>query len=368
MAQSPGNVFFKQLHDLWIAPELERRRERGTLRPDFRIFRALIRLPKDRPAVVDFNDDIGWKSLLDVPEKDSLKVGDMVYWDQVRCVTNVEPPDLDGERVAFIYLFKVTKGYQWIFDFSPNDPDGNVVGLAEWRETFGPAIAATLQSGLVERSVNIDALRLEQLRRAGLWPAPALVPYPFQEITRRVVEGDLAGARAKLIAHCTPEFLSGLSNEWWDVPEFERRRAVLSDAVAAHGEGRFALSIAALVPHLEGIVTDWLIRLLPPAEQMKQRRKMEKKMEKFRDNRLLAEEKTLVFRKVVGATMAFVLEGPALANFHQWDAALDETFPNRHALSHGRHDDAMCSEESSVKLILLLDTVNSMMRETWQAV
>ncbi len=363
MSHRPADTFFRQLHELWIAPELERGRQLGNLSPEFRIFRALIRLPKDQAAIVDFNDDIGWMSLMDVPDKGQLKPGDVIYWDQVRRVTTVEPPTVNGQRVAFVYLFKATKGYRWIFDFSPNSPDGDVVGAGEWRETFGPAIAATLQQGIVERSVNVDALWIEQLRLVGLWPAPALVPYPFQEIMRRVVDGDAVGARAKLIAHCTPEFLSGLCDGWWDVPEFRDRQALLSQAVSAHRESRFALSVSTLIPHLEGIVTDWLIRLLPLTEQMGPRQKMQR----FRDTLLQAADKTLIFRKIVETTLAFVTDGPVMANFRQWDAALESTFANRHAIAHGRHDHAMYSEENSVKLILLLDTMHSMLRDGWEA-
>lgn len=358
---SDGNMMFTQLHTQWIAPELERRKGLGKWAPDDRVFRALVRFPRSRPPVVDLNDEIPWMMLVDMPEKDHLKLGDTIYWEQVQNVANVEPPNIDGERVAFVYLYKVTKGYRIMSDFSPFSVEGPI-GHDEWRETYGPAIAATLQSGHVERSVNLDAPSLDQLRTLGLWPAPALVPYPFQEILRRTAEGDLDGARAKLLGHCTPDFLTKLSDEWWVVPEFAKRRASLTDALQAHREGRYTLSVAALVPQLEGLITDRLVTLAPANDQGGHRQKVQR----FRDNLIQTPDKTVIFRKVVEAALSFVSEGPAMANFRQWDAVLDNSFPNRHAVAHGRHEEAMYTEESSVKLILLLDTLCCMMKDGWQ--
>ena len=354
--------FFRHVHDLWIEPELARRRQRGTLTSDFKICRALVCLPRDRQPSVTFNDEIAWAMRVDMPEKDGLRLGDPIYWDQVRRVETVEPPQVAGSRVAFVYLFKVTKGYQTIFDFSPNlaDADRATIEIPDWHTTLGPAIAATLQAGLVERSVNIDELLRTQLRTVGLWPAPALVPYPFQDIMRRMSEGDMAGARKTLVKYCTPSMLHKLADAWWDAPEFARRKALLSEALAAHQEARYVLSIPALLPQLEGVVTDWMLRCLPAAAVPF---RQESKTKKFRDTLLQAPDKAFAYEKVVEATISFVLDGPVLASFKEWGDAVDDAFPNRHVVEHGRHDDAIYTEESSLKLVLLLDTIHFLMTD-----
>jgi len=224
--------------------------------------------------------------------------------------------------------------------------------------TSGPAIARTLQDGMIERSVHLDTIVQKQLSLLGLWPAPALVPYPFQDITRRVAEGDTDGARNLLISHCTPEFITSISEAWWDSPEFALRREVLSEAVRAHAERRYVLSIPALLPQLEGLITDWMVRAFPneapPFSQGS-------KTKKFRDRLLETEGKSFVFRKVVEASLRFVLEGPVLASFRNWGDAISSVFPNRHVVEHGRHEQAFNTEENSVKLVLLLDTLHYMM-------
>jgi hypothetical protein len=360
MDAEAASTFFEQVHSTWIKPEVERRASLNTLPTDFKIYRARILLPKGAQPVVAFNDEIAWLCWMDVGEPGSVNVGDLVYWDQVRRIKSVAAPLVDGAPVAFVYLFKVTKGYQFIFDFSPNLPDEIAADLPprNWDETFGPAIASTLQDGLVERSVHLDEMVTAQLSALGLWPAPALVPFPFRDIVRRVAEGDTEGARRTLVTHCNPAFIASLSEAWWNAPEFAHRRTLLSEAVRAHSEGRFVLSIPALLPQLEGLITDWMIRT-SPNEALPFRQ--EPKTKKFRETLLKTEGKSFVFRRVVEASLQFILEGPVLSSFQQWHDAISGVFPHRHVVEHGRHEDALYTEENSLKLILLLDSLHFMM-------
>jgi hypothetical protein len=360
MDADAAQAFFQQVHSTWIWPEVVRRTADGTLPADFKIFRARVLLPKSASPIVEFNDSIAWASWMELGDPSNLKPGDVVYWDEVRRVKSVAAPCVDGVRVAFVYLFKVTKGYQVIFDFSPNWSDDLVEDrpVLDWGETFGAAIARTLQDGLVERSFHLDELALANLAAVGLWPAPALVPYPFGEIARRVATGDHRGASAVLVEHCTPAFVSALVDAWWSEPEFEARKTLLSDAVWAHGAKRYALSIPALLPQLEGLITDWMARSFP-AEPLPFRQ--ESKTKRFRELLLAAEGKSFVFRKIVEASLRFILEGPVLSSFRHWHDVVSGVFPNRHVVGHGKQEDEMYTEENSLKLILLIDSLHCMM-------
>jgi hypothetical protein len=230
--------------------------------------------------------------------------------------------------------------------------------MPDWDETFGAAIAATLQDGLVERSFHLDEVALANLAAVGLWPAPALVPFPFGEIARLVATGDHEGASSVLIKHCTSGFVTSLMDAWWSQPEFESRRTLLSDAVWAHGVGRYALSIPALLPQLEGLITDWMVRSFP---QEPLHFRQESKTRKFRDLLLAAEGRSFVFKRVVEASLRFILEGPVLSSFRHWHDVVSGVFPNRHVVEHGKHEAEMYTEENSLKLILLIDSLHCMM-------
>ena len=50
--------------------------------------------------------------------------GKPIYLENVQEIVTVSPPEVDGERVAFVYLFYTGRsGYRSVFDFSPNHPD-----------------------------------------------------------------------------------------------------------------------------------------------------------------------------------------------------------------------------------------------------
>jgi hypothetical protein len=356
MDQQAQQTFFQQVHDLWIEPELKRRQQEGRTPEGFKIWRSMIRLPQGRPAIVEFNDEINWMALVALSPSVTPKVGQPVYWDQVREFSSVEPPHVDGQRVAFVYVFKVTRGYSFIFDFSPNIPEDTlpVEQRPDWAQTFGAAIARTLQANLVERTVDVDEPMQQQLKSIGLWSAPALLPYPMGEIVRFVADGDLAGARAVLVRHCDASFLQALMAKWWSLNEFQQRKAVLEEAVAVHNEGRFVLSVPALLPQLEGIITDWILTKVPE-DQVPFRQ--ESKTKKFHQLALDGPPNGFTHRRVVESCIQFILDGPVLATFKKWFDVIDASFPNRNVVGHGRHDSALYTAENSIKIILLLDTI-----------
>jgi hypothetical protein len=323
---------------------------------DFKIYRARVLLPQNAPPLVAFNDEIGWLACIDLGGGKTPSKGDMVHWDEIQRVTSVSPPVVDGTRVAFVYMFKVTKGYSAIFDFSPNlTPEMlEEVQAPDWESTFGPAIAATLQDGLVERTVKLDRQTYDQLASFGLWPVPALVPFPFGRIAAHLATGEVEAAGALLIKHCDAAFISELASKWWDHPIFAARRQLLEPAIDAHAKCSYTLSIPALIPQLEGIISDWLHQTV---QDQPVPFRSERKIELF--GRILSNDpQSWVFGAVIDHTMRFILEGPVLASFTKWDDAISSVFANRHAIGHGRNEAAIFTQENSIKLILLIDTLH----------
>ena len=51
------------------------------------------------------------------------------------------------------------------------------------------------------------------------------------------------------------------------------------------------------------------------------------------------------------------LGGPVLETLGSWLERIDEAFPHRHVVEHGKYEEALFTEENSIKLFLLLDTV-----------
>src|ERR1043165_1048782 len=99
---SPEGIknMFSQIDKLWIAPEVEKRRNNKSLPSDFKIFRCLIRLPQDKEPIVEFNDEISLVAEFETAPGEKIKAGDEVYLHQVKSIKTIHPPKVDEKRVA----------------------------------------------------------------------------------------------------------------------------------------------------------------------------------------------------------------------------------------------------------------------------
>lgn len=111
-----------------------------------------------------------------------------------------------------------------------------------------------------------------------------------------------------------------------------------------------------MIPQIEGIITDWLYEI-NASNSVNWR--IESKVNQF--NKIIDSLEQFEFtyreREALNQVSTFLVEGPPLQTFKNWLDRLNTSFPNRHDISHGRYDEALFSEENSIKLFLLLDTI-----------
>lgn len=349
---------FEQIHKLWIEPEVKRRQDSGGLPDGFKIYRCLIRLPQNKAPIVEFNNEIGWIAEAEPAPGAEWSPGQAVYLHDIHSITAVQPPEVDGVRVAFVFLFWTGQSYSIMFDFTPNWPAESLSEEEKTDWSYGKVIAEYLQSLITEQVIHVHDKFQQLLQKIGLWAAPALLPYPLAGIIKRLEDNDLPGARAVLLGYCTPAFLKTLSSKWWDSEHFVSRKSLIEEALFAHEHAKYTLSIHTLLPQLEGVITDYISTKLPP-EEIPWRQ--ESKTKRFRDLVVENPPSTLTYRRIVESTMDFILEGPVLKTFKRWVDQIDDAFPNRHVVEHGRYDESLYTEENSIKQFLLLDTVYHIM-------
>jgi len=361
--QAAKNLF-EQIDKLWIQPEISRRAHAGTLPKDFRISRCLIRLPRDRAPIVEFNEEIGWIVSARKPPDTAFDKGQAVFLHEIVKITAVMPPTVDGRRVAFVYVFAAGNAWQIIFDFTPNVPENLIPEEEKKTWPLSSVIAESLQAILIERVIRIHDRAQAMLRNNGLWAAPALLPYPLSRILKQLEERDEDGASATLRSYCNPQWIKQLSSKWWTIEQFEIRKPLIGQALQAHLEGKYGLSIYALLPQVEGIVSDYISTRLPEPE-MPWRQKS--KTRKFQDLVLDGPPSSYTYQRIVQSAIDFIVDGPVLKSFRRWVDEIDEAFPGRHFVEHGKYDTSLFTEEKSVKLFLLLDTLYHIMAVRKQA-
>ena len=341
---------------MWIEPEVLRRKEEKTLPEDFKLWRCLIKMPKARSPIIEFNDEIKWNAWLKLVPGIDLKSGQAIYLHEVEQIAAVSLPEVSGERVAFIYLCWIGNSYQIIFDFTRN-ASGEAISKEEeeiGELSLSTAIAESLQSILVERTIRIHDSTQEQLQKIGLWAAPALLPYPLSKIIKQLEENNIPDASNTLVEYCTPQYIERLLSKWWTLEQFNMRKKLLQDSLDAHKMGKYGLCIHALLPQIEGIITDWVYEKIPDSEVPW---RQESKTKKFRDLILEKPITTFTYKRIVGSAMDFILGGPVLTSFKKWVNQIEQAFPSRHVVEHGRYEESLFSEENSIKLFLLLDTI-----------
>lgn len=361
-----------------IAPEIERRQNEGSLPNDFQVRMCLIKFPPGQPRIFQFDHEIEWlaEHTEFVPGTQvDTRMPVYVYDGEIN---RLRPPTVDGARVPFLFWDKSQKGGNVHFNVTL-DP----TGLFEPEEYLDAGdIARSLNERIIESSFEISSEMQNQLAQIGLWTATALIPNPLSSICVDVARGELDAARHKLVAHCTPEFIESLIETWKDTDPFEGRMRLFREAVFVHGAGMYGLAIYALIPQIEGIISDWLYARIYPDDA---ERPVKEKVRDFQvaindalqsvpayyvpvdfvapfpgEGRLFPDLKSWLLaidRGVLNSVAEFLLERQPFQGFRKWLLAIDPNFPGRHAVSHGKYDEVIFNEENSIKLFLLLDTI-----------
>jgi len=108
---------------------------------------------------------------------------------------------------------------------------------------------------IIERNGN----RLEKMLFQLKWPPPGLLPaILLDQISLSFENGQLTSQDIDeiFVQLYNKDRLQEMLNTWSEQGLFPHRMKILSEAIAAHIEGRFELSIPTLLPQIDGIIAD----------------------------------------------------------------------------------------------------------------
>lgn len=112
-----GATVFQQALDLWINPELERRKEAGTLPSDFQLQIAQIVMNVDKPVEVRLNGQV--RATMKVRVVKPVNKGDPVFSNDFDEVQSIELTDHDP-NAAHLTVFNHNGNWVLFFDFYYN--------------------------------------------------------------------------------------------------------------------------------------------------------------------------------------------------------------------------------------------------------
>lgn len=347
---------FRQLTQEFIQPEIEKRRSRGELPDEFRVRKCLILLGSLLNPLVLFNEEANWTVGIFPNFSGTPTVGMNVNYYEIKDIHTVQRPLQNGDSASFAYLYHTMSGYSILLDIIPHEitPEQDA---ERWELEVAPQIIEIIKESISERIIL--SYSHEKLKQIGLWLAPALLPYPCSKILEFLEKSNPDAARLCLLQYCTPALIEKMVQEWFCVSVFDTRKVLFEEVFWAHNSGKYHLSIHALLPQIEGLISDFLHSVpgikKPPSSP-------KPKLEKFRDTLLaLVREKSL-FGEGIKSSIDFMLE-VLLKSFANWFDPVHETpFPIRNAVMHGRYENSLYTEENSVKLFLAIDTINNYMK------
>jgi hypothetical protein len=286
-----------------IVPEIERRVAAGVLGPGDLPFQVLqFRwLQIDGKQEIQINDDVKLIATVKI-KRAPIQAGEVLTLSDIdpdEC--HLEPPTIDGKRAAYFYCRSSFLHFQNIFDFTPNGPDGP----DSTPMRFAVAEYAHAKA-LMELIKPIS--RYEQLSTANWPPGPAYYPNVLSHVHQHpdsLKARDFGDIVAKSYGD---EYLKGRLDFWAETKFFDPARFVyVTKAINEYLAGDYMCAIYVLVPHFEGIITDYLT-----AAGVDPRYRLESRVEDLR--RLVLSRKVMMFpRKVMDLIFQFIADGPFLA-------------------------------------------------------
>jgi hypothetical protein len=242
---------------------------------------------------------------------------------------------------AFEQVFAVLR-------FLTNLPDALQKSTKEWMDETQKILAA-LDKQIAEGMAEYERVEKEAfavLTRGGWLGIERHMTGPqvrtILEIAQR--SGDDAANRAigNYFAKDDWALVTGMSEEWFDIPYFKDREPIVRDGVAAHRSGKHTLSVPALLPLAEGLSAE-IIGPIPNVNAVKQVARDWKAQEPELWTELYVEV-------VIGVMYDYV------------DFTKKSPYLNRHFILHGRVPD-YATDLNSLRVILLLDSIAHLWRE-----
>ena len=336
---------WSQFYKLFIEPELEKR---STIAWSD-IHKVLIKIPKDKEPIVEFNNEVQFLYELDDPV--ARNAGDTLGYHEIREIKEIFPPKVDNRSVAFIYAWRTRDRIYFAFDFSPNWPD-----FDEDTHKLGAALRYRLECEALELVIAPVLQSEAKLLEIGMSIFPALIPYPLNAVVKHQIEGETNKALRIMEEHCDLDFIKEQIANWYSVYMFEERRELIDEALQAHSSGLYHVTINALIGQIEGIITDWLHRNSEANTPWRAESKF-KEFQRLMESVIPVETVEAVILQSVSRFL--ISPDTILQTFSEWNnPALNADSVSRHVIQHGKYVPKYYAKANSIKMFLVIDSIS----------
>ncbi len=227
--------------------------------------------------------------------------------------------------------------------------------------SFGKAILSMAKKEQLAR--KMEEIN-KTLRQEGWFVPPILSEGQITQLHRlAVVNGDVDAAMSELIGYCEDGLPEKIVDAACSHKAFEHRTAFLRQALQAHVEGKFTLSIPVFLAQAEGTYLQTLEAhgIFNEAYLFKGKEWAEAPIEDCIDELPITE---IVFASILRAFSVamheqFTARVRSMEDLEQLRVKYPKGFLSRHAVLHGR-DDRYNTKENSIRALFILDTVREL--------
>jgi hypothetical protein len=332
----------------FLVPEVRRRVDTGEIAPQLLPFyvRQFRFLQIPGKTHLELNDEVRVTANAKLKTSRPINAGELLTADDIDLdETYLEPPTLDGKRAAFFLCRSSFLNFITLFDFTPNAPPERTSSDPESRMRY-PFADFAVSDNLLKVMRPIE--RFKQLADANWPPGPAYYPNVLWQIHNHpdaLHEPGFADVVAKAYGET---YLRRQLGFWTETNFFGSRIQYVKKSIDAFIAGDYVSTIYVLVPHLEGIVKDYLASAgLTP---------------KYRFESCVRDLKTLVLSRsalmfpveILERIFAFIETGSFLTETTKiQDPAREVT---RHGIAHGVFV-GFENRDIALKYLILLDAL-----------
>jgi hypothetical protein len=170
MSQEMGEALMRQAFEVWINPEVERRRQKGALSTQIELVAAQIVFHSERPVEIRLNDEVRAKAQVRLNR--SVEKGEAVRVEDLADILNVE---LTGEDVNSAHTTLIrTEPDRWVVTFNAQYNRQRAKVLASAADQYIQMAELALGNGFYRAFVDNLHSALELAAKAQL----ILIPNP----------------------------------------------------------------------------------------------------------------------------------------------------------------------------------------------
>lgn len=337
--------------NIWIVPELKRRKANGLHIPNPINSCVILFDGKNKFLKIHFNEEYGFKAEVGKKLGISFKKNDPILFDYITDIHNVETPNVNNQPISFFILRFFGNQISVYFDATPNDPNFKI---EQWQYEELWLANAFLET-ILARTFGHLTLLIPNLSEFDIPFTIGLSTEKMSKICRLVESGlNKKNFENKINRMILTRDIEKIIQNWFCYKHFKERYHLINEVLRSFKRGNHGSVVLILMAQVEGIITEELIGKNKGVKVNGKAKEWTTRLNEFRDV-IRSKKIGPLTNKILEATIYFLKESSLYKPF-RWTEQSDNNV-NRHASMHGK-EIHFNTRINAIRMIFLFDSLN----------